>query len=260
MIQQWVGGSSPLTTTIAYDTTGQVLSVCDPAGNPTKYSYTDKFFTDDDNPPSGYSPTGDSGTGITTNAYLTTVTDSIGSRTAGYYYGSGKNAYTADYNGTASYAHFMDMLDRQTAVVSPSGWGLAAYNSPNEADNYSGVGDSAPSLACISCAHTQVLLDGLGRVTSQSLVNNPAGTASSTSTFDLMSRMNTISHPNFGPGDPNNVVETITYDGLSRQTSITHPDGQSASTAYGAKVVAFGGLSAQVQPNFGSWSISGFKQ
>src|SRR6266478_682217 len=68
-IQKWVSGTTYLTTSRTYDTTGQVLSTKDPAGNTTTYSYADRFFNDNgSNPPQTYSPA------APTNAYVTGVT------------------------------------------------------------------------------------------------------------------------------------------------------------------------------------------
>ncbi len=42
--KQWVSGTTYLSTTSYYDTTGQVTKVTDPAGNNTTYSYSDSFL------------------------------------------------------------------------------------------------------------------------------------------------------------------------------------------------------------------------
>jgi len=243
-ISRWVSGSTYLTTSIAYDTTGQVLSVCDPAGYAITYKYADNFYSDNSaSPPASFTPSLNGAT-ITTNAYATTVTDSIGSTTAGYYFGSGKSAFASDYNGIKSYAHFMDQADRPTGTSGPIGWSLSTYVSPTQVDSFSAVGDTSPSTGCASCLHAQAILDALGRVTDQYVVNNPAGQVNTSTSYDTMNRQATVSHPNFGMGDPNNVVETASYAAL--QQSVTHPDGQSTLTAYGPKATAVAGaLSAQ---------------
>jgi hypothetical protein len=52
-IQDWVSGSSYLTTSFVYDMTGNVVQKTDPRNNVTSYSYTDSFFNDSGaNPPS----------------------------------------------------------------------------------------------------------------------------------------------------------------------------------------------------------------
>src|SRR6185437_2590463 len=45
-VARWTGGTSFLDTFLTYDTTGQVVQIKDPAGNPTGLTYTDNFFND----------------------------------------------------------------------------------------------------------------------------------------------------------------------------------------------------------------------
>jgi YD repeat-containing protein len=241
-ISRWVSGSTYLTTTLSYDATGQVIKAVDPNSNASTYSYTDVFYDDNGTDP----PATHSGA-PTTNAYLTTVTDTIGSTSMGYYYGSGKPASSTDYNGQTTYAHYLDPFDRPTETDYPVGWSLNTYTSPTQVDSYAPVGTTTASTSCTSCTHTQALLDSLGRVTTQSLVNNPAppGQVYLTSVYDGLNRVARSSHPNFGSTDPNDVFETPSYDGLSRSRGVTHPDGESAFSFYGAAVSGAHGLSTQ---------------
>jgi hypothetical protein len=246
-ISQWVSGSSYLTTNYTYDTTGQVSTQSDPAGNVTKYSYKDSFFTDsgNDTTPTSYAPASP------TNAYVTSVTDAIGTQTTGYYWGSGKTAIATDYNqvpATSITSHYQDGLDRQTEEIDPIGWSLAAYSSANQSDTYTAVGDVSPSATCVSCQHTQSILDSWGRTSSQILVNNPIGPVEVDSTYDSGGRLYTQSHPYSGSGDPNNVVETFGYDPLDRQTSTLHPDKESQHADYGPNVVNYQGTTTQQGP------------
>jgi RHS repeat-associated protein len=238
---RWVSGSTYLTTSHTYDTTGQVLKESDTAGNITSYGYADSFFTDDGNntTPSAYTPS------QPTNAYRTSVTDAIGTQTAGYYWGSGKEAKALDYNSATTFAHYQDGLDRPTEEVDPIGWKLAAYSSATQSDMYTAVRDTSPSTGCVSCLHTRAILDAYGRNSSQILVNNPIGQVNIDSTYDTSGRLLTQSHPYSGSGDPNHVFETFGYDALDRQLSTIHPDAQAQTTAFGAAVNIFGGLSAQ---------------
>jgi len=233
-------GSTCLTTALSYDTTGQVIQSVDPNNNPTSYSYTDAYYDDNGaDPPAAH-------TGApTTNAYVTTVTDAIGTNSMGYYYGTGQSALATDYDGDTTYSHYVDPFSRPTKTDYPIGWSLNTYTSPTQADSYAAVGDTTASTACVSCTHTQALLDVFGRVTSQFLVNNPAGQSQVTSTYDSLNRVVSASHPNFGSTDPNDVSETLQYDALGRTTTVIHPDAESSHMAYGANVVNFGGLSTQ---------------
>jgi RHS repeat-associated protein len=243
-IAQWVSGSTYLTTSYTYDTTGQVLTMTDPAKNITTYGYADSYFTDSGNgsAPAPYTPP------QPTNAYVTSVTDAIGTQTMGYYWGGGKTAIVTDYNNVSASNHYQDGLDRQTEEVDPIGWSVATYPSATQADMYTAVADTAPSMACVSCQHTQTILDIWGRTAFQVLVNNPIGPVEVDSSYDTAGRLQTQSHPYSGTGDPNHVSETISYDALNRQISTTHPDGQSQQSAYGPNVGSLGGLSSQQGP------------
>ena len=118
-ISKWVSGSTVLTTAISYDTTGQIVRVLDPNQNATSYSYTDMFYDDNGaNPPATHSGA------AKTNAYVTSVTDAIGSTSGGYYYGSGRPALVTDYDAVTTYAHYVDPFDRSTETDYPIGWAL----------------------------------------------------------------------------------------------------------------------------------------
>jgi RHS repeat-associated protein len=247
-IQQWVNGTANLTTSRTYDTTGQVLSSTDPAGNTTNYSYGDVFFTDGYPAQSYFPPT-------PTNAYLTgvqlppvngvTMTLSLG-----YYYGSGKRAISTDVNGQSTYFHFVnpitlvnDPFERKTETVLPFGWSLANYTSPTQTDAYSAVNDTSASASCSSCRHNEFTFDTWGRKVAETLYM-PDGTTDNIYTeYDSNSRVYQVSHPSASQSGA--LYETFAYDALERKIAVTHPDSQSSRTAYGPNVTALGGLSTQ---------------
>jgi RHS repeat-associated protein len=244
-IQQWVNGTY-LTTSRTYDTTGQVLSSTDPAGNKTTYSYADNFFNDNgSNPPQAYTPA------TPTNAYLTGVTlPAVNGVTMtasmGYYYGSGKRAVSTDVNGQSSYSHFVnpvtlvnDPFDRNTENVLPVGWNLTSYSSPTQADSYAAVADTSPSSSCSSCRHNEFVFDTWGRKVTEELYVPGGSTVSVNTIYDTNGRVSQVSHPG------TSVYETFAYDGLNRKTSVTHPDNQSLRTAFGPNVTNLAGLSSQ---------------
>ncbi len=204
-VQQWVDGSSYLTTTMLYDTTGQVVQSVDPAGNPTCYNYADNFFNE--NGPSSmssYSPP------APTNAYPKTVTMGGLTSTFGYYFGSGKRAFATDSNNATTSYFFSDPSDRSTETLYPIGWELANYTSATQADSYIAVGDTSASSGCTTA----------GRVQS-------------------------VSHAYVNTTDPSHVFETFAYDGADRKIAITHPDNQSLQTAFGSNVSNLGGVTTQ---------------
>jgi len=246
-IQHWVSGTNYLTTSRTYDTTGQVLSSKDPAGNTTNYSYGDVFFTDS-YPATSYTPS------APTNAYLTGVKlPPVGGVTMtlsmGYYYGSGKSAISTDANGQPTYFHFVnpvtlvnDPFDRKTETILPFGWSLTNYTSQIQTDIYSSVNDTTASAGCSSCRHNEFNLDSWGRKVTETLYL-PGGSADSVcTTYDGNSRVSQVSHPGCS------VYETFAYDALERKTTVTHPDNQSLLTAFGPNVSTLGGVSTQQLP------------
>jgi RHS repeat-associated protein len=245
-ISKLVSGSTYLTTALSYDTTGQVVKVVDSNSNATTFSYADVFYDDNGaDPPAAHSGA------PKTNAYVTTVTDAIGSTSMGYYYWSGNPALSTDYNSVTTYEHYVDPFDRPTKTDYPIGWALNVYGVPSgsqtEIDSYVAVGDtgSTGSESCTLCTHTQALLDGLGRAATGNLVNNPAGEITVQSVYDGLNRVNSSSHPYIGTSDPNNVYENAYFDGLDRSIATKHPDGEVARLAYGAKITNLGGLTSQ---------------
>jgi RHS repeat-associated protein len=238
------GGGTYLITAISYDTTGQVIQVLDPNKNATSYLYSDNLYTDNGaDPPQVFTPA------KPTHAYITTVTDTVGSASIGYYFGNGSMALATDYNAVTTYAHYLDPFNRPTETDYPVGWSINQYSLPvqgeTEVDSYAAIGDVKASASCVSCTHTQALLDPFGRVTTGNLVNNPAGEVSVNYSYNGLNRVVSSSHPHIGAGDPNNVSELISYDSLGRIIGDQHPDGEYALSAYGANVLYLGGLSAQ---------------
>jgi YD repeat-containing protein len=242
---------------ISFHTTGQVIQSSDftgganPTGNLTSYSYSDVFY--DDN---GADPPATHTGAPKTNAYVTAITDTIGSRSMGYYYGSGNAAGSTDYSNLTTYSHYVDLsgtqdpFERPTKTDFPIGWVLNQYHLPVQGqtvvDSYSPIGyTGAATTSCTSCTHSRSTLDSLGRVITGSLVNNPSGQIYVNYVYDALNRISSATHPNFGSSDPNNVSEAQIYDGLGRSVGVVHPDGESSHLAYGAKVGSLGGATTQ---------------
>ena len=250
-VQRWVSGSSTLTTTMTYDTTGQKLTSTNPRGHTHTYSYADSFFTDNGaNPPAAFTPS------VATNAYLTkiTVNETPGSGTLqyGYYFNSGKMAHDADLNLSKLFYHYLDSLDRVTHVYdrklinNTRGWTLTVYSSATQTDKYRGITDTTASAGCVSCRHDQISLDTFGRAINSTLANDPGGAVKNDTTYDGNDRASTQSNPYRSTSDPTYGIETSAYDGLDRPTSQTHADNNTAQTYYGAAVGSNGGAAGQL--------------
>ena len=242
-LQKWISGTTYLSTSRTYDTTGQVLTGTDPAGNMTTYSYTDSFFNDNgSNPPQAYT------SATPTNAYPTKITLPIVngvamSVSAGYYFGSGQRALLTDVNNNTAYYHFVDPFDRPTGRTFPAGWDLTVYTSPTQADTYTVVNDQTASTTCTSCRHNQFVFDTFSRKTTDTLFIPDGTTDNVHTTYDTSSRISQVSHACLSTSGC--VYEGFGYDPLNRPTGMSHPDLQTTYEIYGANVLSYGGLSTQ---------------
>jgi RHS repeat-associated protein len=249
-VQNLISGTSNyLTTSMTYDTTGQAASATDSKGNQTAFGHVDKFFNDvgDTSNPSAYTPP------APTNAYLTSLTQGALTSAFGYYWGTGQRALVTDPNSQTSYSHFYDPLNRPTSTKLPDGgWTYSVYppGSEIQSDTYAAI--TAPSLTTScpltspNCRHSQTLLDGLGRVTSEFLVSDPDGQTTVSTAYDIDGRVQKRSNPYRSISDPTYGWETPGYDGLARVIQSTHPDGSIAKTYYGASVGSGGGATTQL--------------
>lgn len=232
-----------LQISLTYDTTGQVRSVTDPNGNATSISYTDAYFADNGaNPPQSYTPT------QATNAYPTQVTfPLVGAASFGYYFNSGKRASATDQNAATSYQHYLDSLDRMTHAYGPTvnsarAWRMMSYTGATQEDIYTGVNDTSASTGCTSCRHDNMVFDGMGRLTTSTIVNDPDGATLVDTTYDTSGRVSSVTNPR---RTGSNGSDTVVLDGINRPLSVTHADSNIRSTYYGSTVSTNGGVAIQ---------------
>jgi len=107
--------------------------------------------------------------------------------TAGYYYGSGSRALSADLNGATTYFHFQDALDRPTQTNYPIGWAMGSYTSSTNTTLMSHR--RSISFHRLYQLPTQSgSVRSLGRTISEKLVNSPLGAVSVDTTYDAAGR------------------------------------------------------------------------
>ena len=229
-INRYYTTSSYLTTSMAYDMTGQITSVTDPNSNGTTVSSSDCFKNDNgSSSPSVESPS-------STNAYVTSVDISGISISLCYYYGTGQLATLTDPNSNKTAFSYDDSMSWPTNTWLPNGgWALDHYDQSGSSpvidagsELYTGITSTSPSTGCTSCRHDQTILDslGLGRLGTQKLVSDPdySGGTKVDTTYDYNGRVKTVSNPYRTTSDPTYGLETPAYDGLDRTTSVTHAD------------------------------------
>jgi RHS repeat-associated protein len=249
-VKQWVSGSTYLSATRSYDTTGQILKSTDFAGNITSFNYSDNLYTDNGaSPPSSFTPS------KPTNAFVRTVSVPIlgTDATFGYYVATGDIAVSIDQNGADSYAHFDSFGRTESTVLPPSvggsrGWTLIQYpgTTDTEIDTYLSIASSTPSASCSSCNHQQAMLDSTGRQVADILANDPDGATSVATTYDALGRVYSTTNPYRSTSDPTYGIQTTSYDSLDRVTSTTAPDGSATHSYYGSSVSSNGGNGTQL--------------
>jgi RHS repeat-associated protein len=224
-MSKWVntsGGS--LTWNYAYDDTGQALSMTDPKGNSTGYSYADAFPAC--GPPQG-----------STNAYLTQITDAKGfNQTFTYRYCDGQLNSAKDRNNQTTSYSYADSLNRLTQIAYPDG-GQTGYSYTSTCPQPA----ATTILIQTGLNYTQTAsFDGICRVTETAITSDPAGSDYTDTTYDGMGHVRTVSNPYRSKSDPTYGTTTTTYDALGRVSdesgtkSIVYPDTSATSTSYSA--------------------------
>jgi RHS repeat-associated protein len=216
---QWlnVGGSNP-TTNFTNDDTGQRLTMTDPRGNQTMYSYTDSY--------SSGTPPGP------TNAYLTTVTyPPVNSITHiekyAYAYAPGEVTSSTDMNNQVTNYKYVDNLARLTETDYPDGgktilgYNDSAYNpsTPSPSVTTTKTINATTSLVTVSA------MDGLGQAVRSELTSDPSGTTYTDITRDGLGHVWKQSNPYRTTGDSTYGITTNYFDALGRTCLVVPPDG-----------------------------------
>jgi RHS repeat-associated protein len=220
---EWVNTTGGyLTTSYAYDDTGQTVSMTDPKENQTKYFHNDAYASGCGSPPAN------------TNAYLTEIQDAMGfTQTFTYRYCDGQLASATDRNSKSTIYSYADSLARLTEISDPDGGTITnTYNdgSPTSSIVTSQTVDSATTYM------TTQLFDGAGHVTRSQLNSDPdcSGADNTDTAYDGLGRAWTVSNPycSAAPDPHSTGTTTYTYDALGRVTSAAAPDGSPTSTTY----------------------------
>ncbi len=219
-VVQWENTGSSPTTSYTYDDAGQALSMQDPNGNTTSYSYADKYTS---GTPSG-----------NTDAYVTQITRPAVNvpHIENFYYRfeDGQLASATDENLLTTSYTYNDPLNRLTEVDFPDGGQtITNYNdaAPSPSVTTTQLLDSSGTKKS-----TTVTRDGMGHVLHTQLTSDPAGTDTVDMVYDGHGNIVSTTNPYRSTSDPTYGATTYTYDALERKVGQRNPDGSTLSWCY----------------------------
>jgi RHS repeat-associated protein len=248
-----------LPTNNTYNDLGHVLSTQDPGLHTTTFSYVDSWA----------SGAATCGLGTNTLAYLTQTTapDTVNSQATtvhhrtqtSYFPCTGQKQSARDENDilaarTGTQYSYNDSLLRLTSALrKDSGAAITSETDYSYVDTANAVSVTTttrqtPTTSIVSTSYH----DGLGRVKQTKLIDSNDGDTMVDTTYDLLSRVATVSNPYRGsPCTPITTCETqYQYDALGRKVLEIPPDGTPTSnnvvTAYSSQTTAPLGLTVTV--------------
>jgi RHS repeat-associated protein len=220
-------GCGHIVSTASFDETGQPISVTDPKGNLTQYSFTDSFS---DTPPSG-----------NTNTFLTKITPPTTNgishmESFKYSYSSGQLTSSTDQNNQTTQYVYNDPLFRPSEIDYPDG-GKTTFVYDDRPFNASTSSPSVTTTKLITSSATLVTVvatDGFGHTVKTLLTSDPdcASGDRTDTTYDGLGRVHSVSNPYCTTSDSTYGITNYGYDALGRTTQVTHPDGSTMLTTY----------------------------
>jgi len=219
-IQEWVSGTTYISRSLTYFSTGLVNTENDFRGTPTTYTYgacNSSYPTQITTAGISQSFTWDCNGGVTTSS------KDANSQTTSH-------TYTNPANGIA------DPFWRLTQTIYPDGGKFTTtFNdtaSPVNVSTTQLIDNSGHSIT------RQTNFDSLGRPSQTLLTSDPDGTTYTATTYDAFGRTNKMYNPTRCNPPTTNCGEstwgytTYAYDALGRNTSVTLQDGSVATTSY----------------------------
>lgn len=211
------------TINYTYDLTGQPVSITDPKGNTTTYSFADSFT---DSPPS--QPTN----GYLTKITYTTVNGVTPKKNFKYSYALGYLTSSIDENSNPTNYSYADVLNRLTQVYFPPTGATTTY-----AYNDSGASVTTSKLLTTSGLwETNVSYrDGMFHTVRNQLTTDPDSSDGKTTidtTYDGEGRVSTRTNPYRSSSSTTDGTTTFHYDALGRLVETAEQDGSLVQMCY----------------------------
>lgn len=215
-------------TTIAYDTTGQPVSVTDPCGNApcsdmtgtnhtTTLSYADNYTTDDG------SPSGNTNTYLTKITRPTTTNGVPHVQTFQWDFNKGELRQLIDENNNPTSYQYADPWWRLTQATFPDGGSITKTYTD------AGPNPTVKTTTLINTGNSLIsttVMDGMGHVIQTQLNSDTnEGVDYVDTTYDGFGRVATVSNPYRSTSDPTYGITSFSYDSLNRKTVEVETDG-----------------------------------
>jgi RHS repeat-associated protein len=189
-----------------------------------------------------YTWTGPSGSSDSYNGYLTKIAHPNSTNDKYTYFADiGEIETHVDWNGNTTSYDYSDPLNRIKSITLPatvdgttgtSASGGAAYNYTDSAGEFSVQEQQKVSSSGVSTQAT-TYFDGLGRkVKTMTVTPQCSSQIEVDTTYDSMSRINSVSNPYCSTSDPTYGLTSFAYDGLSRKVMTTLPDNSISTITY----------------------------
>ncbi|MGH9641341.1 MAG: hypothetical protein ACRD3Q_02835, partial [Terriglobales bacterium] len=210
-----------LSTTNAYDETGNVVQTTDPGNHSASFEYADRQAGGND-----------CGAGTSGYAYLTATVDPLSHRSENTYFRcTGELQARRDPNDLAANrpgtTYSYDMLGRVTEIHYPDG-GSTDYtyiDQPEPSVDIHQVASPNPDI------YAHLYYDGLGRKI-RTRIAGPKGDVTVDTEYDGMGRVHTVSNPHRDAQSPTDGVTEYVYDPLERTTDVVKQDQNVVHTDY----------------------------
>lgn len=233
-VSRWIDSITWADTFPQYDVAGNVVKTIDARGKAATFAYDDRFGGPDGEAQSNWAPAELSGSGLSTFAFPTLVTNAANDTSFMQYdYYLGKPVDQEDRNAVVTSFAYNDPLDRPTQQIRSAN--VLAYKTQTSF-SYDPATRTITTTSDLNTfgdnqIRTQLVYDGLGRTMETRQFEDAVTYIATKKTYDALGRALQVSNP-YRPSSESLLWTTTAYDALGRVTQVLSPDGAAANTTY----------------------------
>jgi YD repeat-containing protein len=243
---------------IAYDETGQPVTVTGANGNVTNLSYIDNYTSDDGTPSSVPCVPGGATTCSNTNTYLTQINHPTTANGVSHVekfqwdFNKGELRVAWDENNQASYYYYNDPWNRLTQSTFPDGGQIT--HSYSDAGPNPSVTTTQLMVSPGESKRTVQVMDQVGHPVQTQVTSDPSGTIYADSYYDGLGQVYQSSTPYRSQTEATYGLTLFSYDALGRRTLQTNPDSTTLHWCYnGLASLASSACRSHIAKGTGEW-------